>query len=156
MLREQNGPALAYGGTSSTRINRLKRGTSTKGAVAPKVSYARRLAARSLPDLRDRGSCGIAADDAEPEALIRRAERALHFGRVDRNEGGKGRGRLAMGLDRVRTSLEKLLKLHGLLVPDAGSGTYVDQTVQLLAGPSEAESAGPSWGAPVQCSRTPV
>jgi hypothetical protein len=60
--------------------------------------------------------------------------------------------RLALqGLDRVRTSLEQLLKVHGLLVPDNGA-TYVDarrQTVQLLAGLSESELRSIAAGRPI-------
>jgi hypothetical protein len=41
--------------------------------------------------------------------------------------------RLALqGLDRVRTSLEQLLKVHGLLLPDSGA-TFIDARRQQVA-----------------------
>lgn len=75
--------------------------------------------------------CGIAADDADPKALVRRAERALYFGEtiVMRAVDGDDDRLALQGLDRVRTSLEQLLKVHGLLQPDGATTVIVNQEV---------------------------
>lgn len=79
-------------------------------------------------------TCGLHVDGVDPEALIRRAERSLHFGEeivmraVQERDDRTG----LQGLDRVRTALELLLRVHGRLVPDSAS-TYIDARRQQVA-----------------------
>ena len=98
-----------------------KPGALRKGGNGARSSQAGRLSGGRCP------TCGVATDDADPKALIRRAERALYFG-----EAIVGRAveesddRLALqGLDRVRTSLEQLMKVNGLLQPDGATTVIV-------------------------------
>jgi hypothetical protein len=65
-------------------------------------------------------TCGVLGDDPDPKALIRRAERALHYGETIVMKAVEDKDdRLALqALDRVRTSLDQLMKVHGLLHPD--------------------------------------
>jgi hypothetical protein len=65
-------------------------------------------------------TCGVLPDDPDPKALIRRAERALHYGETIVMKAVEDKDdRLALqALDRVRTSLDQLMKVHGLLHPD--------------------------------------
>ncbi|HEY2474093.1 MAG TPA: hypothetical protein VGI19_04760 [Candidatus Cybelea sp.] len=69
--------------------------------------------------------------------MIKRAERALHFGEqiVMRAVDEKNDRTALSGLDRVRSSLEMLMKVHGLLQADGASSTFIDarkQQVQIL------------------------
>jgi hypothetical protein len=75
------------------------------------------------------------ATDEDPKTLLRRAERALHYGEaiVMRAVEEKDDRLALQGLDRVRTSLEQLLKVHGLLQPESGSTTIVDLRRQQVA-----------------------
>jgi hypothetical protein len=65
-------------------------------------------------------TCGVLPDDPDPKALIRRAERALHYAETILMKAIEEKDdRLALqALDRVRTSLEQLMKVHGMLHPD--------------------------------------
>jgi hypothetical protein len=78
-------------------------------------------------------TCGILATDADPKALIRRAERTLHYGEtIVMKAVEEGDDRLALqGLDRVRTALELLLKVHGLLAPEGG--ITIDNRKQVIS-----------------------
>ncbi|GEM_PF-2679966 len=73
-------------------------------------------------------TCGIASDDVNPTALVKRAERALFLGETILSKALSDEDlRLALGaLDRVRSALEQLLKVHGLLAPDGAVTVNVD------------------------------
>jgi hypothetical protein len=75
----------------------------------------------------------VSNDDPEPKALIRRAERALHFGEtiVMRAVMEKDDRLALQGLDRVRAALELNLKVHGLL---AGDTQTDNRTVNIFQG----------------------
>jgi hypothetical protein len=68
-------------------------------------------------------SCGTQLDDPNPQALIKRAEVALHQGeRILETAVSSEDFNLALrALDRVRASLDQLLKVHGLLQPEGGT-----------------------------------
>jgi len=73
-------------------------------------------------------TCGTLSEDPTPAALVKRAEAALHRGEtiLDRALNDDDL-RLALGaLDRVRQSLDQLLKVHGLLQPDGGVSITVN------------------------------
>ena len=88
-------------------------------------------------------TCGILADDPSPQALVKRAERMLYFGEQIMTKAMEAEDyRLSLlALDRVRGSLEQLMKVHGLLQPD-GANTTIDnrkQVIQVLANLGEDE-----------------
>ena len=122
-------------------------GDSREGGAADSLSRFDTLAAGRCP------TCGLCADDEEPKALIRRAERALSYGEsiVMRAVEEKDDRLALQGLDRVRSSLEQLLKVHGLLVPD-GASTFVDarrQQIQVLGQLSVEELRAIAAGRPI-------
>ena len=64
--------------------------------------------------------CGTLRDDPTPQALVKRAEKVLWFGEEIMQKAIDSEDlRLALqAVDRVRASLEQLMKVHGLLQPD--------------------------------------
>jgi hypothetical protein len=99
-----------------------------------RVSHAGRKAGRDAAGRCP--TCGLVADDADPKALILRAERALHYGEtIVMKAVADDDDRLALqGLDRIRSALELLMRCHGMLaVPDGQSTTKM---VNIFAGRS--------------------
>jgi hypothetical protein len=75
----------------------------------------------------------VLPDDPDPKALIRRAERALHYAETILMKAVEEKDdRLALqALDRVRTSLEQLMKVHGMLKQD---GVQDSRTLNIFHG----------------------
>jgi hypothetical protein len=73
-------------------------------------------------------------DDPSPKALVKRAERVLSFGEAILEKAIDDEDfRLALqAVDRTRSSLEQLMKVHGLLAPEGGSTTIIDARRQSI------------------------
>jgi hypothetical protein len=93
--------------------------TSLTGSEKRRVSHAGRKAGR-IADRRCR-TCGLLAEDADPKQLVTRAERLLWLAEQIAAQAQKDDdARLALqAVDRARSSLEMLLRVHGLWQPDA-------------------------------------
>ena len=130
-----------------TRRGKTSGDSRAAGAAGGLFRFDTLLAAGRCP------TCGLCADDEDPKALIRRAERALSYGEsiVMRAVEEKDDRLALQGLDRVRSSLEQLLKVHGLLVPD-GASTVIDmrrQQVQILGNLTLSELRAIASGRPI-------
>jgi hypothetical protein len=116
------------------RVNCLRLPRKVEKSAAPVEADRAAGAERFATDQGERCQlCGILADDPDPRALIRRAERALSIGEtiVLRAATG-GDDLLALrGLDRVRSSLELLMKAYGMLGSEGG--TVIDARTQIVA-----------------------
>lgn len=79
--------------------------------------------------------CGTQLEDANPQSLVKRAERLLWLAETIGAKAQKDDdARLALqAVDRARASLEQLLKVHGLLQPDGAVTIHVDQRKQAYA-----------------------
>ena len=79
-------------------------------------------------------ACGTLTDDPSPQALVKRAERVLFFAEsimqkaIDEDDSRLG----LQAVDRARSSLDQLLKVHGLLQPEGGTTVVVNQEVMTL------------------------
>ena len=98
--------------------------------------------------------CGIDPRKTTPEDLLARAERLMFFGEtiVTKAQDAEDYRLMLTALDKTRQSLELVMRAHGMLVPDAGSTTIVDQRRQVfnvLASLSEEELRARLTGKPI-------
>lgn len=77
-------------------------------------------------------TCGTALDDADPKALVKRAERLLWLAEAIAAQAQRDDdARLALqAVDRARASLEQLMKVHGLLQPEGAVNLTIDARKQ--------------------------
>lgn len=80
-------------------------------------------------------ACGISGDAADPQALLRRAERLLWLAESIAAKARKDDdARLSLiAVDRARLALEVLMRAHGMLAPDAAVTVNVDQRKLAIA-----------------------
>jgi hypothetical protein len=97
-----------------------KAARTNKGARVEKTARFGSKPASAPPDGRC-ATCGFLADSPEPQAMMRRSERALHVGEeiVLRAQANDDDRTALMGLDRVHRSLELCMKAVGMIGPDS-------------------------------------
>jgi hypothetical protein len=132
-------------------------------ANTPRGEAARPRGRKSFQPKRVAGArchtCGTAFDDPSPQALVKRAERVLAFGEQIMQQAIDDEDfRLALqAVDRARASLEQLMKVHGLLQPEGGAGTTIDNrklVIQVLANLGEEQLRALVAGATIETETT--
>jgi IS30 family transposase len=115
-------------------VNRHLRHTNTQRGDAARSRYRKSFQPKRVAGARCQ-TCGTLLDDPSPQALVRRAEKVLHFGEQIMAKAIEDEDfRLALqAVDRARASLEQLMKVHGLLQPEGGAGTTIDNRKQVIA-----------------------
>jgi hypothetical protein len=123
---------------SRVRRSRSSIARHLKHAENPRLAVGRRHRGQLTQPRRWKAdgrcpTCGVLPDDPDPKALIRRAERALHYAETILMKAVEEKDdRLALqALDRVRTSLEQLMKVHGMLKQD---GVQDSRTLNIFHG----------------------
>jgi hypothetical protein len=114
-------PAIKKSALSRHSINHMgRKGTGGHASRGSGSGSHKRAGGKSHPDDGRCAACGVAVDKPEPEMLLKRAERLMHFAEtIVERAGADDDYRLQLqAIDRVKSSLELVMRAVGMIGPD--------------------------------------